>query len=363
LFASALALAVMCGAAAGCQSGSSTPSWADSEKTPAADPDWERAAPPEPTPETRYALGRLMITTGQRETARTVFRRITEKWPSFAPAYNGLAELALHEERPEQAARWLRRGLEQARGADLLHNNLGMVHLMQDAPRAALRCFERAEEAAPEKRDYRANRAMAQALLGEYEPALKTYRAFMDAEDAHHNIAVLAKARGDLERARRARAKAGAAEGGASEGETSSDSSSAEAAHEEAESASTKVGAASNGELLSTLRRAVAGWRAFGQRLWERLQERSRAMPRVVVYADRPQTSSSWNIARPGPTTRPAGKSSAQTIEDVTRQGEALPGWAVDLIEGGRALARRVWSGLRTRTDDFARIVVVAEKQ
>lgn len=159
------------------------------------------AADQAPTPQTLYAMSRILIARGEHEKARYVLSQIIEQDPAFVPAYNELAESYVQDDRTAEAIRTLRAALEAAPDDAIVHNNLGLTLLMNDDPAGALDHFEQAVTLSPANARYRANRAATLALSGAYDEALVDYLAVMPADAAHHNLAVIASARGDHERA------------------------------------------------------------------------------------------------------------------------------------------------------------------
>lgn len=163
--------------------------------------EFDASADKAPTPRTLYAMSRILVARGEHEKARYVLSRIIEQDPSFVPAYNELAESYMHEDRTGEAIQTLYAALDVAPDDAIVHNNLGLALLIRGDHAGAFDHFDRAVTLHEANARYRANRAAALALGGSYDAALADYLAVMAADEAHHNLAVIAEARGDHERA------------------------------------------------------------------------------------------------------------------------------------------------------------------
>jgi tetratricopeptide (TPR) repeat protein len=85
-----------------------------------------------------------------------------------------------------------------------------MCYLTKKDYDSALACFTKAVELDARTPRYRANRAMALGMLGKYDEALAAYSTVLSPADAHHNLSILCRLRGDLDRANAESAQADA---------------------------------------------------------------------------------------------------------------------------------------------------------
>ncbi|MFO0982147.1 MAG: tetratricopeptide repeat protein [Planctomycetota bacterium] len=191
-------LALTCAAAAAC---SSTPR-SDDQALPHLG-EFEAATDRDPSANTLYRMARLLQVQHRDAEVLQLLRQIVELHPEFFPAYGDLAELELRQERAGDAIKTLTRGLEQFPHEPTLLNNLGMCWFAAGRHEQALDCFTQAAAASPHERRYRANLAAVLAMLGRYDEALYTYLQVLAPAAAHHNLAVLCEARGDVGRAQR----------------------------------------------------------------------------------------------------------------------------------------------------------------
>ena len=154
-----------------------------------------------PTPDTLYAMARILAAQGREAECQSVLQRIIHDAPNYMPAYNDLAELHMRQRKLDQAIDTLQIGLKVAPRQAVLINNLGMCRMLQHEYGKALDEFTRAAGIAPDDTRFRANMAAALGMDGRYDEALALYMQIGSPADAHFNIAVLAEARKDQARA------------------------------------------------------------------------------------------------------------------------------------------------------------------
>lgn len=154
-----------------------------------------------PTPQTLYAMARLLVARDREPQAQFVLNRLIDKHPDFVPAYVDLAEIQMRSGSNADALQTLNAGLGVSPGNPLLLNNLGVCQMVCEDYAAALVSFTAASEAAPDVKRYRANRGVVMALMGDYDRALAVLTEAHYPADAHRNLAVICRANGDEERA------------------------------------------------------------------------------------------------------------------------------------------------------------------
>jgi Flp pilus assembly protein TadD len=165
------------------------------------DDDFEDAAGREPTARTLYTMGRVLSAQGNATQADATLRACLQRYPDYLPAYAELAELYLRHRKLDAAGEILGKALELSPDDPVLNNDLGMCRLLAGDSQEALTYFERAAVAFPDDARYTANMAMVNGMLGQYDDALALYMEVVPTREAHYNVAVLAEANDDQERA------------------------------------------------------------------------------------------------------------------------------------------------------------------
>jgi len=153
------------------------------------------------TPKTLTTMSRLLINQRRYDEAEKLLKQAVAQTPAYLPAFTALAELQISTGRPDDALATLRTAIAAAPNDALLHNDAGMCYLTKKDYDNALVSFTRAVELDARPPRYRANRAMALGMLGKYEEALAAYATVLSPADAHYNLAILCRLRGDLDRA------------------------------------------------------------------------------------------------------------------------------------------------------------------
>ena len=161
-----------------------------------------------PEPATIVLTGRVLNAQGRTEEAEFVLRRVIVEFPDYPAGYSELAELLLKDDRTHEATSLLEQGVAQIPSSAMLHNDLGMCYVITEKFSLAGDSFARARELDRNDAAFTANLAMARALQGDYDEAVALYSEVTPVAQAHGNVAVLAEARGDLERAETERALA-----------------------------------------------------------------------------------------------------------------------------------------------------------
>lgn len=159
-----------------------------------------------PEPMTIVLTGRVLKSQGRLVEAEYVLRRVTVEYPDFAPGYTELAELLLKDGRTREATVVLETGVIELPSSAILHNDLGICWLLADDMNRAAKEFTEARKLDPHDATYTANLAMVMGLQGRYDAAIALYVEVLPVADAHANVANLAEARGDSDRAQSDRA-------------------------------------------------------------------------------------------------------------------------------------------------------------
>lgn len=183
---------------AGCQSDQSTED--DSRSY------FDGGALESPEPMTIVLTGRVLKSQGRVVEAEYVLRRATTEFPSFSPAYTELAELLLKDGRTGEAIELLEIGISEVPNDAVMRNDLGIALIVQGNQQRAAEMFSVAKRLDPSDATYTANLAMTMGLMGNYDAAVALYSEVVPVVEAHENVASLAEARGDTDRAARERA-------------------------------------------------------------------------------------------------------------------------------------------------------------
>ena len=181
LAAVALAAAVL----TGCQS------------TQESDKDWFEGGPMKPaTAETLQLTVRVLAAKGQTAQAGFLLNRMLVDHPDHLGTYTEGAEVLLIEGRIDDAIAWLTRGLDRMPGQPILLNDRGVCHLLAVDLGSAARDFDAAFAADPRDADFVSNVALARALQGRDEEALRLWNLVVGPEEATSNLKVAIAARG-----------------------------------------------------------------------------------------------------------------------------------------------------------------------
>jgi Flp pilus assembly protein TadD len=183
--------------ATGCGDNTADRQLADNTEDP-----FEQAADRPPTIKTFYSLSRMLAAQGQDAECEGVLKKIITEEPTFLPAYCDLAELRMRNGRTDDAIQALTAGIHIAPKDPSILNNLGACWMVKNDFSQALRMFTQAAAVVPANSRYRANMALALGMLGRYDESLSLYEQVVPPHEAHYNLAVLCRARGDEERAK-----------------------------------------------------------------------------------------------------------------------------------------------------------------
>jgi Flp pilus assembly protein TadD len=167
----------------------------------ASEDDFARAANRPPTPETLYRTARILSAQHKDDESEAVLRNCMERYPEYMPAYAELAELQIRQRKMAAAVGTLKDGLALKPKEAVLLNDMGMVHMITGDYETALNFFRQASESAPDDARFTTNVALAQGMLGHYDESLSSYMSVMRPGPAHYNLAVVAEARNDMDRA------------------------------------------------------------------------------------------------------------------------------------------------------------------
>jgi tetratricopeptide (TPR) repeat protein len=182
---STLFVAFVAAALPGCQAAP------DSEK------DWFEGGPMKPaSAETLQLTVRVLAAKGQTAQAGFLLNRMLVDHPDHLGTYTEGAEVLLIEGRVDDAIGWLSRGLDRLPGQPLLLNDRGVCHLLAADLDSAARDFDAAYAADPRDADFVSNVALARALQGKDDEALRLWNLVVDREEAASNLRIAAAARG-----------------------------------------------------------------------------------------------------------------------------------------------------------------------
>ena len=162
---------------------------------------FEQATDRAPSAKTLYAMARVLSGQHREADSQAILTKVIHEHPDYLPAYIDLAELQMRARKIDDAIATLDAGLKVAPRQGVLLNDLGMCNLLKGKYQEALDYFTQAAGTNPDDCRYRANMATALGMQGRYDEAFNLYAQIGSDGDAHYNIAVLAEARQDGERA------------------------------------------------------------------------------------------------------------------------------------------------------------------
>jgi len=158
--------------------------------------DWFEGGPMQPaSAETLQLTVRVLAAKGQTAQAGFLLNRMLVDHPDHLGTYTEGAEVLLIEGRVDDAIDWLSRGLERMPGQPLLLNDRGVCHLLSADLESAARDFDAAHAADPRDADFVSNVALARALQGQDEEALRLWNMVVSPGEAASNLRVAAAAR------------------------------------------------------------------------------------------------------------------------------------------------------------------------
>ena len=161
-----------------------------------ADKDWFEGGPMKPaSAETLQLTVRVLAAKGQTAQAGFLLNRMLVDHPDHLGTYTEGAEVLLIEGRVEDAIAWLSRGLERMPGQPLLLNDRGVCHLLAADLGSAARDFDAAYAADPRDADFVSNVALARALEGRDDEALRLWNLVVSPRDAASNLKIASAAR------------------------------------------------------------------------------------------------------------------------------------------------------------------------
>ncbi|MHC4457656.1 MAG: tetratricopeptide repeat protein [Planctomycetota bacterium] len=152
-----------------------------------------------PTAKTLFAMADIFATQGRDSECELVLNRIIHEYPNFILAYNSLAELQMRHGRINKAIETITSGLRIRSEDPVLLNNLGMCRMIRRDYGKALDMFTKAAGIMPENARYRANMAVALALMGRYDESLSLFKQVLPEEQASQNVSVIRKVRKNAE--------------------------------------------------------------------------------------------------------------------------------------------------------------------
>ena len=183
----------------GCDDSRNAISYSSAQAT--VDEEFQAGADRPPTAKTLYAMARILASQGKDDQCEFVLGRIINQYPKFVPAYCELAELRVRQRRLGEAVNILKTGLAHWPDDPVLLNNLGMCRMINSEFADALDLFRSACKLEPQSARYRSNMATALGMMGRYDESRALYKQVVPGAEAHHNLAILCRARKDLVRA------------------------------------------------------------------------------------------------------------------------------------------------------------------
>jgi tetratricopeptide (TPR) repeat protein len=167
------------------------------QSTQESDKDWFEGGPMKAaSAETLQLTVRVLAAKGQTAQAGFLLNRMLVDHPEHLGTYTEGAEVLLIEGRVDDAIAWITRGLDRMPGQPLLLNDRGVCHLLAADLQSAARDFDAAYAADPRDADFVSNVALARALQGRDEEALRLWNLVVGPEEASSNLQVASAARG-----------------------------------------------------------------------------------------------------------------------------------------------------------------------
>jgi len=138
---------------------------------------------------------------GKQERALAVLQTSVQRYPDFMPAYSEYAAIMMRQDKNEEAEKILEYALTLAPDDPVVLNNLGMTRMLRENYEGARDPFSRAAALDPNSKLYHANWALSTGMTGRYDESFALYEQIMSIADAHENVAIIAEALDDPDRA------------------------------------------------------------------------------------------------------------------------------------------------------------------
>ncbi len=142
--------------------------------------------------------GLVALAQGQTEEAIRLLEQSVDRSPGMWRAWAGLGRAYGRQGRSGQARSAFARAEDAAPVRALVINDIGMLHLEEKEPTAALEAFQRALAIDPANVTASANARIARAMLGEYDAAVSGARPG-ELPDVLNNVGYIAIVNGDFE--------------------------------------------------------------------------------------------------------------------------------------------------------------------
>jgi Flp pilus assembly protein TadD len=168
---------------------------------------YERAAElAKDSPAAQARLGEARLKVGDADGASAAFEAALARDPNYPPALLGFGTVKLNKGETAEAVRRLSVAAPQVK-TSVAYNRLGTALVLDGKPAEAKAAYLVARQLNPQNIDLAANVALAEALSGEFEPAIRGMQAATQsplAKPRHHRnlIVVLALAGRDAEAAK-----------------------------------------------------------------------------------------------------------------------------------------------------------------
>jgi Flp pilus assembly protein TadD len=148
----------------------------------------------------RLLQGRGLVALGQGRTDEAIdlLEQSVGREPGLWRAWAGLGRAYGRQGKSRQARSAFGRAEEVAPSPAIVMNDVGMLHLEENDPAAALEAFQRALEVDPANATASANARIARAMLGDYDAAIAGARP-EELPDVLNNVGYIAVVNGDFD--------------------------------------------------------------------------------------------------------------------------------------------------------------------
>lgn len=147
--------------------------------------------PNKPTPELFLSAARVIATSGNHESAQSLYEQALIADPSNRDALLELARIYVHQGEQEKAREVYLKAVEVHPQDPIVFNDLGLFHLEAEDPELGIKAFQRAVQLDPERNLYRNNLANAYVITNRADLALDQLLAVEAKPVAHYNLGYL----------------------------------------------------------------------------------------------------------------------------------------------------------------------------
>lgn len=154
--------------------------------------------PTKPTAEILVDFAQVQFSLEHYDVAENMYNQALKLNNKYLPAYVGLSQVYLKQERPEKALEILTKVPKKSRNDPMILNEMAVVHCKRKDYRAAEELFRQALDLDPENELFITNLAGVKAVTGNYDEAYRLYASKVGPAEARYRVAGVLYQQGNL---------------------------------------------------------------------------------------------------------------------------------------------------------------------